>query len=42
MRALLNSAIVSLVVTVLSLVLGSFCAYALARLSFGGSSGCWP
>src|SRR5215210_9009391 len=31
-HALLNSAIVSLLVTALSLVVGSFCAYALARL----------
>ena len=31
-HSLLNSAIVSLVVTALSLVVGSFCAYALARL----------
>src|SRR5918999_5070062 len=31
-RALLNSAIVSLITTVLALVVGSFCAYALARL----------
>src|SRR5215210_2844368 len=35
-RALLNSAIVSLVTTTLSLVVGSFCAYALARLRFRG------
>src|SRR5215208_1727123 len=35
-HALLNSAIVSLVTTVLSLVVGSFCAYALARLRFKG------
>jgi multiple sugar transport system permease protein len=35
-RALLNSAIVSLVVTVLALVFGSFCAYALARLKMKG------
>ena len=35
-RALLNSAIVSLVTTALSLVVGSFCAYALARLRFRG------
>ena len=33
-RALLNSAIVSLVTTALALVIGSFCAYALARLRF--------
>ena len=35
-RALLNSAIVSLTTTVLALVIGSFCAYALARLRFKG------
>jgi len=35
-RALLNSAIVSIVTTVLALVVGSFCAYALARLKFKG------
>ena len=35
-RALLNSAIVALVTTMLSLVFGSFCAYALARLRFKG------
>jgi multiple sugar transport system permease protein len=35
-RALLNSVIVSLVTTVLSLIVGSFCAYALARLRFKG------
>src|SRR5215210_40503 len=35
-HALLNSAIVSLVVTALSLVVGSFCAYALARLKLRG------
>jgi multiple sugar transport system permease protein len=33
-NGLKNSAIVSLVVTVLALVIGSFCAYALARLKF--------
>jgi multiple sugar transport system permease protein len=33
-HALLNSAIVSLTTTVLALVVGSFCAYALARLKF--------
>ena len=33
-RALLNSAIVSLTTTVLALLVGSFCAYALARLKF--------
>jgi multiple sugar transport system permease protein len=35
-RALLNSAIVSIITTVLALVVGSFCAYALARLKFKG------
>jgi multiple sugar transport system permease protein len=35
-RALLNSAIVSLTTTVLALLVGSFCAYALARLKFPG------
>src|SRR5918997_6471636 len=35
-RALLNSAIVSLTVTVLALIFGSFCAYALARLKMRG------
>jgi multiple sugar transport system permease protein len=35
-RALLNSAIVSILTTVLALVIGSFCAYALARLKFKG------
>jgi multiple sugar transport system permease protein len=35
-RALLNSVIVSFVTTVLSLVFGAFCAYALARLKFRG------
>jgi multiple sugar transport system permease protein len=35
-RALLNSAIVSLTTTVLALMVGSFCAYALARLRFKG------
>jgi multiple sugar transport system permease protein len=35
-RALLNSAVVSLVTTVLALTVGSFCAYALARLRFRG------
>jgi multiple sugar transport system permease protein len=35
-RALLNSAIVSITTTVLALVVGSFCAYALARLKFSG------
>ncbi|HET8757622.1 MAG TPA: carbohydrate ABC transporter permease [Solirubrobacteraceae bacterium] len=35
-HALANSAIVSLSTTVLALVVGSFCAYALARLKFKG------
>jgi multiple sugar transport system permease protein len=35
-RALLNSAIVALVTTALSLIVGSFCAYALARLRLPG------
>ena len=35
-KALRNSAIVSLVTTALALVVGSFCAYALARLRFRG------
>jgi len=35
-RALLNSAVVSIATTVLALVVGSFCAYALARLRFNG------
>jgi multiple sugar transport system permease protein len=35
-HALLNSVIVSLSTTVLSLIFGSFCAYALARLRFRG------
>jgi multiple sugar transport system permease protein len=35
-RALLNSAVVSVATTVLALVVGSFCAYALARLRFRG------
>lgn len=35
-RALLNSTIVATSATVISLVLGSFCAYALARLRFPG------
>ena len=35
-RALLNSAVVSSVTTVVSLTIGSFCAYALARLRFKG------
>ena len=35
-RALANSAIVSLVTTTLAIVIGSFCAYALARLRFKG------
>jgi ABC-type glycerol-3-phosphate transport system permease component len=36
LKALQNSAIVSLTVTLLSLVIGSFCAYALRRLRFRG------
>jgi multiple sugar transport system permease protein len=36
LNGLKNSAIVSLVTTVLALVVGSFCAYALARLRFKG------
>src|SRR3954451_9378206 len=35
-RALLNSAVISVVTTVLALTVGSFCAYALARLRFRG------
>ena len=35
-KALRNSAIVSLITTVLALVVGSFCAYALARLKMRG------
>jgi multiple sugar transport system permease protein len=35
-RALLNSAVVSITTTVASLTIGSFCAYALARLRFKG------
>jgi multiple sugar transport system permease protein len=35
-RSLLNSAIISLSTTALALVVGSFCAYALARLRFNG------
>src|SRR5215210_6369820 len=35
-RALLNSAIISLTTTALALIVGSFCAYALARLRFRG------
>src|SRR5918998_1669450 len=35
-RALLNSAIISVVTTILAIVVGSFCAYALARLRFKG------
>ena len=35
-RALLNSAVVSVATTVLALTVGSFCAYALARLRFRG------
>ncbi len=36
LKSLRNSAIVSLTVTFLSLVIGSFCAYAIARLRFRG------
>src|SRR5918994_2090302 len=35
-RSLLNSAIISLSTTALALIVGSFCAYALARLRFRG------
>jgi multiple sugar transport system permease protein len=35
-RSLLNSAIISLTTTALAIVVGSFCAYALARLRFKG------
>src|SRR5215217_9212158 len=35
-RSLLNSAIISLTTTFLAVVVGSFCAYALARLRFRG------
>jgi multiple sugar transport system permease protein len=35
-RSLLNSAIISLTTTALALLVGSFCAYALARLRFKG------
>src|SRR5690242_7230617 len=35
-RSLLNSAVISIVTTVLALTVGSFCAYALARLKFRG------
>jgi multiple sugar transport system permease protein len=35
-RSLLNSAIISITTTALALLVGSFCAYALARLRFGG------
>jgi multiple sugar transport system permease protein len=35
-RSLLNSAIISLTTTALALLVGSFCAYALARLRFPG------
>src|SRR3954454_9745260 len=35
-RALLNSAVISVSTTVLALMVGSFCAYALARLRFRG------
>ena len=37
-RALGNSAIVSVVTTVLAIVIGSFCAYSLARLRFKGKA----
>src|SRR3954469_8789944 len=37
-RALLNSAVVSVVTTFLAITVGSFCAYALARLRFGGKA----
>lgn len=37
-RSLLNSAIVASSATVISLLIGSFCAYALARLQFPGKS----
>src|SRR5215204_3779807 len=36
LRALLNSSIIAISTTVLAIVVGSFCAYALARLRFGG------
>jgi len=36
LKALRNSAVVSLTVTLFSLVIGSFCAYAIARLRFPG------
>ncbi len=35
-RSLLNSTIIAVVTTALAIVVGSFCAYALARLRFGG------
>ncbi len=35
-RSLLNSTIIAVVTTTLAIVVGSFCAYALARLRFGG------
>jgi multiple sugar transport system permease protein len=35
-RSLLNSAVISVLTTVLALTVGSFCAYALARLRFRG------
>jgi multiple sugar transport system permease protein len=35
-RALLNSAVISITTTILALTVGSFCAYALARLHFRG------
>jgi multiple sugar transport system permease protein len=37
-KALRNSAIVALTTTVLALIVGSFCAYAIARLRFGGKA----
>ena len=36
LRALLNSSIIAISTTALAIVVGSFCAYALARLRFGG------
>src|SRR5918998_5447490 len=35
-RSLLNSTIIAVATTTLAIVVGSFCAYALARLRFGG------
>src|SRR3954449_1302842 len=37
-KALRNSAVVALMTTVLSILVGAFCAYALARLRIGGKS----